>query len=258
MVKIAVYTVITDGYDTLVPSVKQSIPCDFFCFTNTIELHHEQAKNSEIDIRIYEITEPLKKTDNRYLLPFSYRIFPFDIPELNEYDILIYMDGFVSLNTPSTLQELLENGPDEPIGISLIEHPVRKCLYQEIAFSQKMTKYNVLDFEEMKKTYLENGMPENWGLWTNNRIVWDRRHNVEQTKQFQNLYWEEVQKYGKVQNFSPQGQVNLSYVLWKSGQPFHSWPKSFFDKGFGRKAHAKIINNDGSLGHFPAKKTGKK
>lgn len=227
--KIAAYTVITGNYDQLRRWTKQSIPVDFFCFTDNPEgLINEMPELT----KMVTITQPLRPTTNRLLVPFSYRLFPFEIPELSDYDLIVYLDGNVQIRHEDAIERYLRLFDVANHAVSMIAHPMRDDLFDEIAVSKQIPKYRSMDFDEQIAFYQKEEVPRHCGLWVNNLIFWNRHLDRAKTEEFQEVWFNETTKYGKpgYQDFNAQGQVTLGYIVWKLKFPLHTLPRTEYNQ----------------------------
>lgn len=235
--KIAAYTVITNNYDKLWSWTKQSIPVDFYCFTDDPDslINHMPGR-----VKVVKMGNTLRPTDNDILVPFSYRLFPFEIPELKEYDLLIYLDGNSEILQENAIERLLASYPIMEHGVSMLRHGARNCLFKEIFACRGLPKYrDALNFDQQIETYRQQDVPEQFGFWSNNRIFWNRRVHQDEVKKLQELWFEETGKYGRpgIKNHTAQGQVTLAYALWALNTPILSIPSHEYTNGFRFRQH---------------------
>lgn len=146
------------------------------------------------------------------------RLFPFDIPELNDYDILIHFDPNVRICDPSFVEQILRRHEEQAgvFDLMLSAHPWNICLYQEARDSQQIAKYKNTDLERQIASYRQEGFPTDAGLWWNGFIVYNRGGDKPRLRRFQEKYWHDMIAYNETPDAHPQGQVSLSYCLWKS------------------------------------------
>jgi TOD1/MUCI70, glycosyltransferase-like domain len=219
--KVCVYTAVFAGYDSIVEHVPQTVDCDFLVFTDDgsgvpTEQFRVIIKNNPGDQ-----TSPGRK--NGWL-----RLFPFDTPELNDYEILIYIDPNARICDPSFIQQILRRCEEaRDFDLMLSAHPWNVCLYQEARDSQKIAKYNNTDLERQIALYRREGFPADAGLYWNGFIVYNRACDQPRVRQFQNKYWHEVIAYNKTPDAHAQGQVSLPYCLWKSGLKLVTIPQLY-------------------------------
>ncbi len=209
------------GYDRILEHIPQTIDCDFIVFTDDKSgvptgQFHIVIKNNPGDQ-----TSPILQ--NVWL-----RLFPFDIPELNDYEILIYIDANVRICDPSFVEQILRRREKTGVfDLMLSEHPWNVCLYQEARDSQKIDKYKNTDLERQMATYRREGFPTDAGLYWNGFIVYNRTCDQPRLRQFQESYWHEFIAYNKTPDAHPQGQVSLPYCLWKSGLKLVTMPELY-------------------------------
>jgi hypothetical protein len=219
--KVCVYTAVFAGYDRICEHVPQTVDCDFVVFTD--DKSNVPAAQFRVIIKIDpgDQTSPILK--NGWL-----RLFPFDIPELNDYEILIYIDANVRICDPTFVQQILQRY--EEIGdfdLMLSEHPWNTCLYTEARDSQQKAKYENTDLQRQIELYRRAGFPPDAGLYWNGFIVYNRACDQRRVRQFQKMYWNELIAYNKTPDGHPQGQVSLPYCLWKAGLKLVTLPQIY-------------------------------
>lgn len=234
--KICIYTAVCGNYDHVVQPVPQSVPCDYKLFDDTVP---RAARNM-----------PDKLTS--LMRAVWLRLFPFDIPELDEYDVLIYIDGNVDIKDPHLVARLLKTREfcvkrpawslqltaEQPLMLDLVTqdksfdlmvpvHPWTKTIERECQESRRWhTKYTDTDLEGQVARYTAEGFPfateqdEHAHFW-NGFLVWNRHCDMEKVCAFQTLYWAEMKAPLRSSVAHPQGQVCLPYVLWKSPINLH-------------------------------------
>lgn len=238
--RIAVYTVITGNYDDLKPWPGQTIPVDVYCITDNPSI---KIPSTSEPITILKIGQSLRPTTNPVCIPFSYRLFPYDIPEFNDYDLLVYLDGNVCVTDKKWIERLLTTYPVLSNGVSMIEHPIRDCVYQELEICKTISKYDrTMDLDQQINTYKANGLPMNFGLWANNVIFWNRHVEQDQIKNFQEFWFKETQNYRRegIQVCYPQGQATLVYSLWTLSLCLCKIPKKEWQRGYIIRKHSKM------------------
>ena len=102
-VRVCVYTAMFAGYDLIVEHVPQTVDCDFIVFTD-----------NESDVPAGRLRAVIKSNPGNQTSPALQngwlRLFPFEIQELNDYEIVIYIDANVRI-----------------LDSSFVEHIVRRC-----------------------------------------------------------------------------------------------------------------------------------
>ena len=91
----------------------------------------------------------------------------------------------------------------------------RNCAYKEAEYSMNFPKYKEEKLQEQIDDYKKDGFPEHWGLFQSGFLM--RNNRDEEVIQFNEKWLIEIEKYGKI---SPQCQVSLPYILWKTNIKF--------------------------------------
>ena len=132
--RVAFVTAIYGGYEkTCKKFVPQTIPCDFICFTDNPNI---EANGWIVDTYPYHITHPSPLPEHHPIphLAFennkTFSIYPciyhrwlfFNNPRLDDYEIIIYMDGTLEITNPNAAQYLSNILEKEQI--ILWEHPL--------------------------------------------------------------------------------------------------------------------------------------
>jgi hypothetical protein len=219
--KVCVYTAVFAGYDRICEHVPQTVDCDFVVFTDDkSNVPHGQPR-VVIKIDPGDQTSPVLK--NCWL-----RLFPFDIPELNDYEILIYIDPNARICDPSFLRQILRRCEEaSDFDLMLSAHPWNTCLYKEASDSQQIAKYENTDLQRQIELYRRAGFPADGGLYWNGFIVYNRACDQCRVRKFQKEYWNELVAYNRTPDAHPQGQVSLPYCLWKSGLKLVTIPQLY-------------------------------
>jgi O-antigen biosynthesis protein len=205
--KVCVYTAVFAGYDKVLDHARQTVRCDFFVFTDDIS-GVPSAIRGVVKVDPGGQTSPVLK--NAWL-----RLFPFDLPELNTYDLIIYIDANVRIVDPMFVEGIVGRWREAPFDLILSAHPSRTCAYNEATVSREIPKYVNTDLERQIDTYRRAGFPKDAGLYWNGFIVFRRNGDLRRLRHFQEMYWREIIAYNRAPLGHPQGQVSLPYCLWK-------------------------------------------
>jgi len=209
--KICVYTALYGGYDEVVEHQQQSVDCDFILFTD------DSSTRSTSKLSVYIKPNPCDRSSN-VLKNVWLRIFPFEIKELMNYDILIYIDANVRISDFMFVERIIKLcAKVDEFDLMLSAHPWNTCLYKEAQDSKAIPKYKYTDLDRQTALYREEGFPSDAGLYWNGFIVYNRASYRPLVRRFQEMYWHEMIAYNKTPDAHPQGQVSLPYCLWKSG-----------------------------------------
>jgi len=147
--KIAVVTAIFGGKDTPKLFPPQSVPCDYFCFTE---------ENSPVPLP--NLPDRLKA---KYFKLQMHRVLP-------GYDAYVWIDG----NVQVTSADFIKVMTDDLSGIRIQKHHERQTIGQEIDFilaSDNVyltTRYGAQPLKQEYEWYLSQGMPEDAPLYSCN------------------------------------------------------------------------------------------
>ena len=193
--KIAIYTVLTGGYENLMQPLVCNEHFDFVCFSNDIF----QDQVGVWQIKKFAGRFPNKQLESRYP-----KMHPWII--LSEYEYSVYMDAnirIVSQNFYHLILQKIKTG----VQISGIKHPFRNCLYLE---GYEVISYGLENFRtvihEMRFIHQE-GFPRRFGMYEANIIL--RKHADEKIQKQCELWWKMINRYSK------RDQLSYSYTLWK-------------------------------------------
>jgi hypothetical protein len=153
-VRIAVYTAVTAGYDTVPPP--PTIPnVDFIAFLD------DKSGAPGWQVRPFKaqrghppLLSPRMLAKGPKLLPHLF---------LPDYDATFWIDGSHRIKSPTFIAEALPFA--EESGFALHRHPWRNCIYEEAQASLELWKYNTEPIEDQVEQYRRDGHPAHWGLW---------------------------------------------------------------------------------------------
>ncbi|NGM63497.1 DUF616 domain-containing protein [Sphingobacterium sp. SGG-5] len=157
--KIALYTVITNSYDTLNP-IPRGAAAEIDCFVVTDDPSNiaEGWKQILID-----------RADDPHRQQRALKIDFTLIPELNGYDTIIYIDANMSLRKP--LQGLLRYYRG---GLLTIKHPNRNCVYEEGWACIDLKKAKKEDVLSQLSSYQIRGIRPGTGMYQTGLMIRDR------------------------------------------------------------------------------------
>ena len=195
-VKVAVYTCITNGYDSPKTPLYLGNDTQYFLFTDSIEDNDEKIwKKQNIDCKI-----PIGEA-NRF-----YKFHP-DVFK-DEFDFAIYVDGNVKvISDVTTLCSIARNST---IGIAMHRHHARDCVYEEGKACKYYKRGNIKVIENNLKKMESEGFPSHFGLCEATVIVYDLKNPIAKkiSHEWWNMYNESKAK---------RDQIFFPYVLWKMG-----------------------------------------
>ena len=94
-------------------------------------------------------------------------------------------------------------------------HPEGRIdIRQEVGVCWFFDKYKDYPLREQLQHYVEDGMPENWGLFACGTVGW---RFTDEARALGEAWYEENVRW------SIQDQVSLPYLLWKTGKSFDLW-----------------------------------
>lgn len=131
---------------------------------------------------------------------------------LGHADISIWIDANVRLLClpQKAVKYWLGNGD-----LAVFNHPLRDCLYDEVAECSRRDKGDRKDIDNQVRAYKQAGMPKHWGLAETKCVI---RRNTSDIARLNEAWWSEVQ------HFSVRDQVSLPFVCWTQGKRWQVIP----------------------------------
>lgn len=191
--KVAIYTAVFGGYDSIKPQVKQTIETDFFCFTDQ-EITHP-------DWNVVSI--PAEGNARKQAKWF--KLMPHHVSQLNGYDFAIWIDGSFEIKRPDFVEWVLSFIKES--GWAVFRHNQTSCIYDEADAMAKVIKYHGSPINEQAAYYKEQGYPAQNGLYFCGLIARDMSRGV--WKSVCSAWWSENDRW------TLRDQISLPYVLWK-------------------------------------------
>lgn len=178
--KVAVYTAIFGDFNPLRPVPKQTVDADYFCFTDNSYLNAPGWKTVFADY-------PRKDLHPRIRAKYFKVLFHY-LKELNDYDVIIWIDGSIEIKDATFIQWCLDNLTEDML---LFKHPQRDCIFEEFKASDECRKYDHEDKIAQRRDY-RMIYPEHGGLYACGVMI---RKNTEQIQKLMNDWWHEILKY---------------------------------------------------------------
>ncbi len=199
--RVAIYTCITGGYDTVKEPMFRSPNADYILYSDDPDILKGQESAWEYR-PIPEITGLSGNSKiNRYI-----KMHPFELFE-KEYDYAIYLDGTVRpVSDITVLTELI----DSEVGLAIHNHRYRDCIYEEQQVCEAIGKGNAEQLKAQTERYRGKGFPEKYGLAECTVLVTDLKSGT--AKDLYAAWWEEF-----CRSESGRDQMSFPYVVWKSG-----------------------------------------
>jgi hypothetical protein len=226
--RVAVYTTIFGDYNYLLPVLKQSVPADFYCITDNANIAHgntlDQSTGAE-RWKIIPVEYPSRDLCQRLRAKF-FKLFPWEAYTLDQYDIMIYIDGSIGITSADFVKHCLDSLGQADM--ALYSHPARDCIYDEAAASKPLIKYQHQNIDGQISFY-NSIYPRHGGLYACGVMV--RRIHSEAIRSLMGKWWWEIIKWTyqdqlsfpvvcKLSNFVPSliagNQVHNEYfkVFW--------------------------------------------
>lgn len=226
--KTCIYSVLVNDYDHPQPATVKGI--DHIMFTDDPDL---KAKSWKII--------PIEKTDDQRL---QRKIKILGHPELEKYDVTIYIDASISLN--NRFPQLLRSYKG---GLMIGSHGKRNCVYAEGLEVKKQKKADPEAVNDQIAEYYENDFPINFGMWSSGFMIRDKS-----TKDMCDIW------HAKLEQHTHRDQLSLPWALHETGiKPvainMHSYmsikphkskeiPKVFYSTPFDRDKDIGKANNE--------------
>lgn len=202
--KIAVYTFITKGYDTLrIYDPEFLKEADFFIFTDAFD-------SQLINVGFYKPLKIKFKGQNDRFVSRYYKINAHLF--FGKYDYIIYLDGTTSMNiSPTQLIEKYLSDAD----LAAFRYPDEDCTYIHAEKCKIALRHNDKLVDRHMEFYHSEAFPEHFGF-SEVRVV--LRKNTLQIKEFNKLWWNTFEKYLTCD------QLCFDYCVWKMGIKRNSIP----------------------------------
>lgn len=271
--KVAYITAITGAYEaTCKKFPKQTVDSDFICFTDCENI---ESNGWEIDTREYHYEFPSDVDNNKYKNSLCNNKHTFNIakyykqqfhniPRLKSYNVVVWVDGTVSVKNNNTSKDLIAHMDEGNLLITCEHRKHRRSLKKEaeMSVSKRLRKPKYAsthwngqdqpyqDTIEQYEQYVKNGYTEQY--WVNvkprNRYYgvfvtcfagWDMRN--EKTRQFLDMWYKQTLQH------TTQDQVGFAYVAQKmnihpytamfNGQSGYYWSGAPHNNYFEKIAH---------------------
>ena len=192
--KLAIYTCITGDYDNVVEPMYCNENIDYLLFTNNKKLKSNKWKVVYLDNKknLYNVML------NRYV-----KMHPFEY--LKNYDYSIYIDGNIRIYADISCYIEKINSK---YGLALSMHSTRNKLSDEAKACMMLKKGNTEEIENELKRFMNEGMPDEYGLLEAPVIATNLKSELAQ-KIFDE--WWDCFSNSKAYR----DQIFLPYVLWK-------------------------------------------
>ena len=200
--KVAVYTALTNSYDTLYEPKVKSPEIDYYLFSDNLS----NAKTSNWNLKEIDI-----QYRNPRRLAKIFKIFPHYLFPRYEYSIWVDANFEILNNLNDLVNIYLENSDNY---ISFFNHSKRSCIYDEGKCNISLGYGNKHIILKQINRYKELGYPEQNGLIAGGFIM--RKHNDDRCKRLMKKWWGEIDRY------SSRDQLSFNYICWKNNYRYNS------------------------------------
>ncbi|MCD7724853.1 MAG: DUF616 domain-containing protein [Clostridiales bacterium] len=190
--RMVIYTGIFGDYDTLKEPLVKEDNVTYVCFTDQRKL-----QSNVWEIRYIDRYEEMPQRKVRYYKCNPHKFF-------EQYDISVWVDANMQIKKPIRDFVVKYMGST---GILLMPHTERDCIYEEAAANIMLKKASNIEIIKQVSRYLEEGYPEENGLYLGGFIV--REHNRKEIKDCMEDWYREICTH------SYRDQISLPYVFWK-------------------------------------------
>jgi hypothetical protein len=216
--KIAVYTAISNNYDSLKLPITESKDIDFICFTDNDNLKSDKWKITTIE---EQNLDPIRLAKKVKVLPHIY---------LSEYDLSLWVDANFLIT--HDLNELFNTYLSKGL-IACFRHPYRNCIYEEAKACIDIKRDKKSIIEKQMSKYQSLKYPEKNGLISSGAIL--RQHNDPKIIKLSEDWWKEIVQ------FSIRDQLSFNYAAWKNNIDYTILNESIENnKYFKIKGHQKV------------------
>jgi hypothetical protein len=190
---------------------------DWYCFTDSTNMrsniwriintpYHLKNRRDEY-VKYHNYYDNIIDAKTRNMMSAKYyKAKPHDIDILQAYDFYIWVDGSITLR-PNFLVNMIRhiNAGHDLINF---KHSARDNIRDEAAHSIEMNKYSTQDIMGQYDAYIEEGFPDNIGLFE--CTIMGKKNSPEINYIF-DTWWMENLKH------TYQDQISYPYALWKNG-----------------------------------------
>ncbi len=196
--RIAIYTCITGGYDSVIEPLFIPDNCDYYLVTDREK--KLPANSAWKQIVIDRSLPQLQNLDNAGLNRY-YKMHPDVLFE--DYNYSIYIDGNIKVIGDLTAYINLIS----KAGIAVHRHGKRDCVYEEAKTIVALGKAKRSSIENHMQKLEQMNFPKHYGLLECNIIA--RQHNLEMCKSIMNMWWNDYITLSK------RDQMSLPSVLYR-------------------------------------------
>lgn len=144
-----------------------------------------------------------------------FKLTPWEILQLTEKDYrwIVWIDANMEVTSPHFLNEALAGAACTDSPVEAWAHPRRYSAAAEVeaSLTEAPTKYGAMadELRAQGAAYVEDGFPDNLGLWACGTLVWNMEHRL--TRAFGRMWLAQCERW------TIQDQVSFPFVAWKLG-----------------------------------------
>ncbi|MDR0932138.1 MAG: glycosyltransferase [Victivallales bacterium] len=195
--RIAVYTAMVGGYDSIATPEELDPEIDYICFSDSILSGEHPWEMRVLD---YFNVDPTRISRYYKLHPHAY---------FSKYDYVIWVDSNILLRR-NVIHNLIDTYKKGGNPLATIRHPERNCTYLEARICGEIHRLDDRQVIETQiKRYREEGLPELYGLAETNIYV--TSPNDPRSIALFADWWKELENHSRCD------QISLMYVLYKNG-----------------------------------------
>ncbi|CAM3037493.1 glycosyltransferase domain-containing protein [Rariglobus hedericola] len=227
--KIAFFTCITGGYDTLRLPEFLSPDIDYILFTDRPTDGYGVFKVRLMDV---EENDPTRAARHVKLHPHHH---------LKDYDLVVWFDANLVLR--EDLHKQLSRFVGSGLSLAFLPHPINNCLYKEAVVCAQTGKDRPENIVPQMLAYQREGYPANHGLIESNLFA--VRPQGPEVHAFFDAWWTELSRGSR------RDQLSANYVLWKQGLTYFP----FLGEGQNTRTHpavALLPHGNYDAAHFSA------
>jgi hypothetical protein len=217
--RVCIYTAAFGGYDALKAAVPQSVPTDFFCFTDGqgisgakpwIIRHSAARKNLSPRMRAKWFKLHPHVLFPGGALPLSTAWQTAFFRWRQRYTHTIWIDASLEVVSPYFAEAVIAQLGQS--GLAVFPHPDRDCIFDEAVASTHWAKYEGQPLLEQAQAYRAEGYPAHHGLFAAGILV--RSTSAAHLPALDDAWWQENLRW------SYQDQLSLPVVWWRAGRRF--------------------------------------
>ena len=223
--RVVVYTAIYGSRDELreaprFPGVR------YVCFTD-----NEKLVSKTWDIRVAKGFSADPRRNTKIFKILAHHYFP-------EYEYSLWVDG---THVPAVDPRFLVHTFLEKSDIALFRHPVRNCIYEEMAECIRCCKDDPAVIREQEHAYRNDGYPEQRGLVTCTVIL--RRHSAAGVREAMEAWWREIERH------SVRDQLSFNYIAYRMHLDYALLPGNvYLNHFFTYHPHVHPVSNQPRIG----------